>query len=228
MIDRPSMRAHEQGIALVCVLMVTTLLATLSAALVLVVMSETMASANHAAGQQALYAADAGLECTIAELRTADWPAVPAAAVSAKLWDGALAPRTPDGSVLNLGALAALRQADSDVVFAPSPNRPIWHLFGHGPFADLVPAGLVTPAAYLLIWVADDGEEEDGEGLRDSNGVLLVRVEAFGASGAHRAIEAAVALETVPGTPLGAIAAVEAAPGLVRHEVRVVSWREMR
>ena len=53
--------------------MVTTLLATLSGALVLVVMSESMASANHGAAQQAVYAAEAGLEDTLSELQTADW-----------------------------------------------------------------------------------------------------------------------------------------------------------
>ena len=57
--------------------MVTTLLATLSGALVLVVMSETMASANHGAAQQALYAAEAALDDTLGELQTTDWRTLP-------------------------------------------------------------------------------------------------------------------------------------------------------
>ena len=63
-------RGGQRGSALICVLMVTTLLATLSGALVLVVMSESMASANHGAAQQALYAAEAALEDTLSELQT--------------------------------------------------------------------------------------------------------------------------------------------------------------
>lgn len=216
-------RGSERGTALICVLMVTTLLATMSAALVLVTMSETMASANHGAAQQALYAADAALEETIGELRSADWGAIPGATVSACLQDGAPAPRAPDGRILNLSALAAERQAASNASFAPSPNRPVWHLFGHGPLSDLAPAGLIVPPAYLLVWVADDGDERDGDAERDSNDVVVVRAEAFGAAGAHRSVEATVALQTVRGA-----AAAGVAPPAPRRAVRVLSWREVR
>src|SRR3954463_13089426 len=101
-----SSRAGQRGSALLCVLMVTTVLATLSGALVLVVMSESLASANHGAAQQAVYAAEAGLEDTLSELQTADWRGLPGTAVSACLRDPAQMPRAPDGAALNLGALA--------------------------------------------------------------------------------------------------------------------------
>lgn len=226
MIGYPSFpRAGESGSALICVLMVTTLLATLSAAAVLVVMTESIASANHGAAQQALYAADAALEQALSELQSADWRGLPGGTVSARLWDGAMAPRAPDGTVLDLARLATARQAESDAAFGISPDRPVWRLFGHAPLSDLAPAGTVVPPAYLLVWMADDGDERDGEPGLDSNGVLMVRVEAFGASHAHRSIEATLALQTGPPAEAGGPGG--AAPEN-RREVRVLSWREVR
>jgi hypothetical protein len=206
--------------------MVTTLLATLSAAAVLVVMTESLASANHGAAQQALYAADAALEQTLSEVRAADWRSLPGVGVSARLWDGSLTPRAPDGTVLDLAQLATARQAESDAAFGISPDRPVWRLFGHAPFSDLAPAGEVVPPAYLLVWMADDGDEGDGDSRRDSNDVLMVRVEAFGASHAHRSIEATLALQTRPAAEAGE--AGGGPPPEDRHEVRVLSWREVR
>ena len=67
----------QQGTALLCALMVTTLLGTLGAALVFLVTTESMISANHRTAQQALYAADAGVERAMAGLRTLpDWRSV--------------------------------------------------------------------------------------------------------------------------------------------------------
>ena len=212
----------ERGTALVTVLMVTTLVGSLAAAVVFVVMTDSLASANHGAARHALYAADAALEATLGELRLADWRVLPGGAVSARLWDDAQAPRAPDGTTLDLARLSLERQAESDEIFTASPNRPVWHLFGHAPFQDLVP-GTVAPPAYLLVWLQDDGDEGDGDGERDSNDVLVVRAEAFGASGAHRSVQATVCLETTvaaggePGVPV-----------VARRAVRVLSWREVR
>ena len=217
-------RAGDRGSALICVLMVTTLLATLSGALVLVVMSETMASANHGAAQQALYAAEAALDDTLGELQTTDWRTLPGAAFSACLRDAALTPRAPDGTVLNLAALAAQRQAESDAVFVASADRPVWRLFGRGSFGDLAAGRANVPPAYVLVWVADDGEDGDGDGGRDLNNVVMVRVEAYGGAGAHRSIEATVTLQVLAGP-----APTEgSAPPPARTAVRVLSWREVR
>jgi hypothetical protein len=72
--------------------------------------------------------------------------------------------------------------------------------------------------------MADDGDEEDGESERDSNDVVMVRVEAFGASHGHRSIEALLSLET-------AAAAADVADGPSpenRREVRLLAWKEVR
>lgn len=216
-------RSGDRGSALLSTLIVTALLGTLVAALVLVVMSESLTSANHAAAQQALYAADAALEATITELRAADWPSLPGGFVSGRLRDASADPRGPDGTRLDLARLTTMRQAESDATFGTLPDRPMWRLAGRAQFRDLLP-GLVVPAAYLIVWVADDPDERDGDPRRDSNRIVAIRTEAFGVSGAHRSVEATLSLQVAippaadPDTP----------PAPARREVRVLSWREIR
>ncbi len=213
----------ERGTALVTVLMVTTLVATLSAAIVLVVMSNSLASANHGAAQQALYAADAALESTISELRTTDWRAIPGGDASLRLRDGSASPRAPDGRSVAPDRLRAALQADSDARYGTGPNQPVWYLYGRARFADLL-SGPIVPPAYLIVWPADDGDERDGDPERDSNQVILARAEAFGVAGAHRTVEATLSLQTAP----GAMVDPESPPPPERREVRVLSWREVR
>lgn len=221
--EQPGAAAAERGIALVTVLIVTMVVGTLSAAIVLVVMSNSLASANHAAAQQALYAADAALEETIAELRTTDWRVLPGGSSSLRLRDGSASPRAPDGTPVALDRLRAALQAGADARFGTGPNRPVWHLYGRAPYGNLVP-GLIVPPAYLLVWIADDGDEGDGDPERDSNQIVLVRSDAFGASGAHRTVEATLALQTAPGGVVDA----DAPPPSERREVRILSWRDVR
>ena len=61
----------ESGAALLAALLVTSLLTTIAAALTFVTVAETLASANHGTAQEVAYAADAGLERTIADKRAA-------------------------------------------------------------------------------------------------------------------------------------------------------------
>lgn len=216
-------RAGRRGSALLSTLIVTALLGTLVAALVLVVMSESLTSANHAAAQQALYAADAALEATISELRAADWPSLPGGFDSGRLRDGSADPRSPDGTRLDLARLTTLRQAESDARFGALPDRPVWRLAGRAQFRDLL-TGLVVSAAYLMVWVADDPDERDGDPQRDSNHIVIIRAEAFGPSGAHRSVEATLSLQVA--TP--PVEDPDAPPPPERREVRTLAWREVR
>lgn len=186
-------------------------------------MSDSLASANHGAAQQALYAADAALEETISELQAADWAALPGAFASSRLRDGSANPRSPDGTRLDLARLAAARQAESDARFSGLPDRPVWRLAGRARFGDLLP-GLIVPPAYLLVWIADDPEDRDGDSQRDSNRTVVVRAEAFGASGAHRTVEATLMLQ-VAAPP---VEDPDAPPPPERREVRMLVWREVR
>ena len=77
---RPAQREarSQRGSALLCALLVTTLLSTLGAALVVLVTTETLVDAHYRASQQALYAAEAGAERTIGEIRAlGSWQTIP-------------------------------------------------------------------------------------------------------------------------------------------------------
>lgn len=209
-------RLREDGIALMPVLMATTLVATLAAALVLVVMSDSLASANHGAAQQALYAADAALEQTAVELRTVDWRLLPGSGTSRRLDDAGAPPSLPGIGPLDLARLTAGTQAETDARYGSLPDRPVWRVFGRGSFARLLRRRVVPPA-YLVVWVADDADERDGNPGLDTNGIVLVRAEAFGPAAARRSVEATLALqESAVGDPVP------------RREVRMLAWRESR
>ncbi len=220
------LRPRERGTALLCVLMVTTVLATLSAAVVLITSIESRAAANYTAAQHALYAADAALESVVSELRGADWSLLPGVLRSRRLRGNMQPPRAPDGRVLDLARLQRERQAMSDGRAVVAGNNPVWHLFGHGPFSDLTSPAAVVPPVYLLVWVGEDDGEEDREPDRDSNGILKVRVDAFGVLGAHRSVDATLSRQVgvAPGSPHPDTGL----PPVMRAEVRVLSWKEVR
>jgi hypothetical protein len=84
--------------------------------------------------------------------------------------------------------------------------------------AHIISSTLGASDAYVVAWVADDPDETDGDPSRDSNGVILVRAEAFGTRGAWRAIEATLSADVVSddaGVP-------------IMSRVAVVTWREAR
>jgi PilX N-terminal len=206
----------ERGAALIITLLMVALIAAIAAALIVTTTTETLISGSHRAAHEAFYAADAALERAIAALAAiTDWSPIVAAApgnLVAGFSDGQARPIAPDGRALDLAALTALRQAASDTVYAPSvygADSPRWQLFAHTRLQDLIPEGTLSPPAYLLIWVADDAADGDGDVHRDANARVLVHAEAYGPGGARRAVEAAVAR-----TPEGA--------------VRVLAWKEIR
>jgi hypothetical protein len=70
-------------------------------------------------------------------------------------------------------------------------------------------AGGLSLPLYLVVWVADDELDGDGDPALDSNGRILVHATAFGAGGARRSVEARVA-RTDDG------------------ELRLLAWRDVR
>src|SRR3954454_17860076 len=128
---------RDRGSVLLSALMIIVLIATLGAALGLVVSTELAAAANYEGSERALYAADAAIERAIGELRLlSTWALVPTPSATTSLSDfndGQSVPRAPDGLTLNLAQLTSRRQAESDALYPNSPNRPIWHLFAHAP-----------------------------------------------------------------------------------------------
>jgi hypothetical protein len=213
---------------LICALMITALLGTLGGVLVVLVAAETHISASHRDALEALYVADAGIERAIGDLRMfSDWRLVPGASPAgapSDFRDGAAAPRLLDGTILDLGRLTVGRQADSNAVYPAAPDRPVWRLFAHAPIGRLMPDGAIRSPAYVVVWIADDVDDGDGDPLRDSNGVLVVRAEAFGLRGLRRRIEATVARG---GSPGGAGSDPDGVESVQRTEVRMICWREM-
>jgi Tfp pilus assembly protein PilX len=220
---RLSMRG-ERGTALVCALLITALLATLGAALVFVVTAESLVGANHRASQQGLYAADAGIERAIGELRRlSTWQPVPAlggGSSSADFNDGSLAPQLADGTILDLTRLTNERQTASSVFYPNTPDRPVWRLFAHASLERMIAEKAGTAPPYVIVWVADDPDDLDGDPGRDSNDILIVRSDAFGVRGARRAVEATIFRESALD---GAVAG-----GVTRSDVSVIAWREVR
>jgi hypothetical protein len=214
----------ERGTALICALMVTALLATLGAALVFVVTAESLVGANHRASQQGLYAADAGLERAIGELRRlSTWQLVPApggGSSSGDFNDGALAPQLSDGRILDLARLTTERQTDSNLFYPDTPDRPVWQLFAHASLNRMIAGDAGTALPYVVVWVADDPDDLDGDPGRDSNDILIMRSYAFGVRGARRAVEATVFRESALD---GAVAG-----SLTRSDVSVIAWRDVR
>lgn len=219
MSQRHILRGSERGSVLLCALMVITLIATLGAAVTLVVSSESVTAANYHASQQGLYGADAGIERAIAELRTlASWNAAPSSTTSASDFnDGQAAPRGPDGSTLDLAQMTLRRQADSDVIYANLPDRPVWRLYGHAPLNRIAPgAGNVAP--YVVVWIADDLDEIDGNAAIDTNDVVMLHAEAFSVRGGKRAIEVTIQREE---------AMAAGVPGVMRSDVCIIAWHEV-
>lgn len=203
-------RPAEDGIALVCALMVTMLLSVLGGALVLLLNTETQISSHHRTAQDALYAAEAGLERLAGALRrTGDWSVVLAsgcAGPTAALCDVASPARAGDGTLLDLVALTAARQSDNAARYGS--RGPVWSLCAYAPVGRLLSLGPSPSPSYVVVWVADDVDDPDGDPLRDTNGVVVVRAEAFGTVGARRAVQVTVVRD--------------------RGEVRLMNWRLVR
>jgi hypothetical protein len=214
--------ALERGSALLCTLMVVSLIATVAAALVLVVTTEVVVAGNYYGSQQGLYAAEAGVERTIGELRLLptwrDVPGPSSTTGSDDFNDGETMARAPDGTTLNLAQLTVGRQNESDAVYSSGPDRPVWRLYAHAPLDRMLP-GAAPETAYVVVWVADDATDLDGNADVDTNGSVMIRAVAFGPRGGRRAVEATIAREEAMDAGL---------PGVTRVDVSVIAWREVR
>ena len=206
----------ESGAALLLALTTAALLSAIAASLIVATSVDMMIAGNHRASVETIYAVEAGVERAIAELaRVADWSAVLAPAPSnavASFDDRSARATTPDGGILSVPLLTAARQEISDTVYGPArfgADRPVWQLYAHAPLQGILPPGIIAPPGYVLVWVADDGGDGDGDPARDGNGQVLLHGDGYGLGGGRRSIEVAIA---------------RAAPA----GVRVLSWKEQR
>lgn len=217
------------GSALVIVLLSVVLLTAVGTGMLFVATTDDMSAANLRDARVMIYAAQGAVERATAELASVpDWGAVLDGSLRSSRVDGPpTGARTlPGGRVIVLesvaseaacGRISGCTAAQMDAVSEERPwglNNPRWQLYSYGP---ATAAGQTL--AYTVVLVGDDGAETDGNPARDGPpgsdgaGVILLRGEAFGPTGAHRVVEAVVGRAEAPA---GAAA------------LRVVAWRELR
>jgi Tfp pilus assembly protein PilX len=190
----------------IAVLMLTAVLSGLGLGLVTLTNTETAIAANYREASDVLHAADAAADCALADIRRASsFTSILSGTSAPSFRDASLTPTTPSGGRLDLAALTASLQAESDAATNLGTNNPRWSLFVNRSMATMV----ASPAAttYAVAWVADDPADGDNDPLRDSNGVVTVRAMAFGQFGTRKSIE--VTITNARGTS-------------------ALSWRELR
>ena len=196
----PHPLCDERGAALIVAMLAALLLTALGSGLALLTTAEIAISANYRAGQEVLYAADAGLEVAAQDLLNApQWNDVLQGRVRSGFTDDTLRPILPDGSPLDLTMETRLLQWTTDTADVWDANNPRWRLYAFGALEDLFPGVVINDANYIAVWVSDDPSDDDGDPLRDTNGLLTLRAQAFGPFNTKRVVEATVTRSTVAG-----------------------------
>ena len=167
----------ERGAALVIAVMGVFLMTALGVSLAVMTSTEIRIAANYANAIEARYAAEAGLEIGMQELRAhADWNAILAGGSVSAFADGQPSGtrQLSDGSSIDLTALTNQVTAEN----------PTWRLLSFGPVNRLHATEDLRSNAYIVVWVGDDPAKNPA--------VLTLRAEAFGPAGTRRALEASV------------------------------------
>ncbi|HUF47944.1 MAG TPA: pilus assembly PilX N-terminal domain-containing protein [Vicinamibacterales bacterium] len=190
----PAARTDDRGAAIIIALVATVLLSALGLGLVMLSDTESAIAANYRDGSETLYAADAAVERVVQDiLLVPRWNDILSGAATSAFVDSTLTPTTPGGDPLDLVALTAEIQAQSDATAPWAANNPIWRLYAYGPLSDLSGTGSIRSTAYVVVWVADDPAETDDDPSADVNGVLTLFAQAFGRTGSMRSVEVTVA-----------------------------------
>lgn len=227
----------ERGVALVLAILAVAFLSAMGMGLALLVMVDQMASGHWRASVGLLHAADAAIELAARDLALVDdWDLVLSGAEQGSWVDGPAGPRAiPGGGAidlavathrLNCGRTTTCTAAQMNANSEERPwgaNNPRWQLFAHAEWSAMMPAAH-PGASYLVVWMADDIRETDGNPHADEadedapgHGVVRVRAEAYGVKGARRVIQAELARICVPDGSESC-----------RNGVRVQSWQELR
>ena len=229
-------RCNERGMALLIALMAIQLVMALGTALILAASVESKIARNFGNSSKALYAAEAASERAIDDLRNMpDWNAALSGTASSAWSDGPAGERTiADGRRIDLNEIVGLAMS---AVRPWGANNPQWRLFASGALKDLLPGAASDSPFYVVVLVADDPSENDGNPLADGvtacepgaaepcnpgTGRIVLRAEAFGPFGAHTLLELTVARP-------GAIERqADYNSGVDQAGVRILSWRELR
>ena len=181
---------RDDGAALILVLMATALMAALGTGLLVLTSMERGMAANHRRSVQTMYGAEAAAELGIAELRrVANWSGVLSGAVGSVFADSTRRPTLPAPGRIDLDAITAELQAESNSTSSWGTNNPLWRLFAWGSLAALTGTPAKDTRTYVAVWVADDGRETDDDPRTDANDVVLVHAEAYGPTGARQVVD---------------------------------------
>ena len=186
---------NEDGIALIVVLLATMLLTGLALSLVMITSGETMLTANYRQSQETLYGADAAIERVVQDILTvSQWNELlnPAGNLQSSFTEGTTVVTLPDGTTIDFMKERDRVQAQTDALNIWGTNDPVWQVYAYGPLSNLLPDGLDSPV-YVAVFVGDDPSESDGNPSADTNGVLTLHAEAWGANGSHKVIEVTIA-----------------------------------
>ena len=220
---------NEDGIALIVALMAMLLMSGLGLALVATTSVETLIAENFRSSIELSYAAEAVVGRALVDLQgVPDWTTVLSGAAMSTFTDGAPSGvRTlTDGTTINLTTIVNLANcnrptacslAAMDATTAARPwgaNNPRWQLYAYGNVGRLLAPARVASSAYGVAMVGDDPAERDEDPLQDTSdaaspgaGVVMLRVEVFGARGAQRRLE--LTISRVPTV----------------QELHILSWR---
>jgi hypothetical protein len=238
---------QEDGAAVILAVMASGLLLAAGTAIVLTTTVESSIASAFRGRYEVLYAADAGLELAISDLRNVtDWSPILSGLARSVFVDGSPSGSRvlADGSTIDLGQVVSLANCQKPVGCTVSEmnavtierpwgsNNPRWQPYLYGRVSSLVGSGTANSSAYVVVLVGDDPSENDGDPALDGVsvggvpnpglGVLLFRAEAFGVRGAHRMLETTLARTTDP-SPSGDPIPIPG-PGALR----VLSWRQIR
>ena len=195
----------ERGIVLVLVLCGLAGLSALALTVSLLASIDTQLQAATRSRIETMAVAEAGAELAFALLATdSDWNAVLAGTQPARILTSGPAV-VPGWGELNPLVLTTGLQRDSDARGVWATDNPVWRLYAHGRLASVLTTRASESTAYVVTWLGDDEADGDGAPGRDTNGVVTVRVAAYGPGRALHVV----------------IATVRRRP----HGVELLSWR---
>ncbi len=234
-VTRIANRPGEAGAVLVIVTLAMLVLLSLGLALSLGASLESVIAGGHVATLEARHAAEAGLSRAAADLGVIpDWNLALAGALQSGFFQcggGGTHQLSFGGSVdvdaiasqANCGRSAGCTAADLVEVTEERPwgiDNPVWRLFACGRLDALIPAGGSAPPFYLVVLLADNGGDGDGNPWADADGgrgagagLVWLRAVAAGPAGSRATLQAAI--ERDPG-----------AAGSGR--IRLVAWHHLR
>jgi hypothetical protein len=187
----------ERGVAFLVAIAFVAMLTAAAGAAALNARLESLLAASFRESCEARALAHASLARAIADLSSmSDWTPPLSGAVSTFIDGSGTGPkRLPGGDVVVLccgtDSLTEQLQQRGNGGLSWGADTPQWRLFGWGPAARWLDEGRTSPY-YVVMWIADDVEDGDGDAARDSNGVLLIHAAALGRGGARRMFQAVI------------------------------------